>query len=73
MPKAVYITHEKALKFLSVIDLSGITEDDVLYTPLPLYHGAAWFFVFGAVMAGRLSKWLQNHQNETQKNSFVIV
>lgn len=41
LPKAAVITHLQSLKAAGGFWAYGGTENDVIYTPLPLYHSAA--------------------------------
>nr|XP_019937961.1 PREDICTED: long-chain fatty acid transport protein 6 [Paralichthys olivaceus] len=41
LPKAAVITHLQSLKAAAGFWAFGMTEDDVVYIPLPLYHSAA--------------------------------
>ncbi|KAI7793088.1 long-chain fatty acid transport protein 6 [Triplophysa rosa] len=41
LPKAAVITHLQSLKAAGGFWAYGGTEDDIIYTPLPLYHSAA--------------------------------
>ncbi|KAF6289083.1 solute carrier family 27 member 5 [Rhinolophus ferrumequinum] len=38
LPKPAILTHERVLQMCSMLSLSGVTADDVVYTVLPLYH-----------------------------------
>ena len=41
LPKAAIITHIQSLKAAAGFWAYGATKNDVVYTPLPLYHSAA--------------------------------
>ncbi|XP_034290550.1 long-chain fatty acid transport protein 2 [Pantherophis guttatus] len=41
LPKAAVITHLRVLLACSLITLSGVTSEDIIYTTLPLYHSSA--------------------------------
>ncbi|XP_006904816.1 bile acyl-CoA synthetase [Pteropus alecto] len=38
LPKPAILTHERVLQMCSMLSMSGVTADDVVYTVLPLYH-----------------------------------
>ncbi|KAM6148194.1 long-chain fatty acid transport protein 5 [Rhynchocyon petersi] len=38
LPKPVILTHEKLLQLFSMLPLSGVTANDVIYSAMPLYH-----------------------------------
>ncbi|KAL3865947.1 hypothetical protein ACJMK2_043291 [Sinanodonta woodiana] len=40
LPKPCIITHAKAIAYCSSLLLANVTNKDIIYTPLPLYHGA---------------------------------
>ncbi|XP_042330644.1 very long-chain acyl-CoA synthetase-like [Sceloporus undulatus] len=40
LPKAAIITHRKALQAINLFWLCGVHANDIIYIPLPLYHGA---------------------------------
>lgn len=53
LPKAAIVQHSKAwliARFSAFLDMGG---DDVIYTPLPLYHSSALIGAFSALMLGK--------------------
>ncbi|XP_047425830.1 long-chain fatty acid transport protein 6 [Mugil cephalus] len=50
LPKAAVITHLQSLKAAAGFWAFGGTEDDVIYTPLPLYHSAASLIGIGGTI-----------------------
>ncbi|XP_048119563.1 very long-chain acyl-CoA synthetase-like isoform X1 [Alosa alosa] len=53
LPKAGLVTHDKVWSPSVFLLLAGVTSDDVIYTPLPLYHGAGLLIgVCGAIERG---------------------
>uniref|UniRef100_A0AAY4B4F9 long-chain-fatty-acid--CoA ligase n=2 Tax=Denticeps clupeoides TaxID=299321 RepID=A0AAY4B4F9_9TELE len=50
LPKAAVITHLQALKAAAGFWAYGGTKDDVIYTPLPLYHSAASLIGIGGTI-----------------------
>lgn len=62
LPKAAVITHLQSLKAAGGFYAFGVTEDDVMYIPLPLYHSAASLIgIGGTIELGRpqnISTWL---------------
>ncbi|XP_070844798.1 long-chain fatty acid transport protein 6 [Chaetodon trifascialis] len=50
LPKAAVITHLQSLKAAGGFWAFGATEDDVMYTPLPLYHSAASLVGIGGII-----------------------
>ncbi|XP_030623276.1 long-chain fatty acid transport protein 6 isoform X1 [Chanos chanos] len=50
LPKAAVITHLQSLKAAAGFWAYGGTEDDVIYTPLPLYHSAASLIGIGGTI-----------------------
>ncbi|XP_048449776.1 long-chain fatty acid transport protein 6-like, partial [Rhincodon typus] len=41
LPKAAVITQLQSLRASAGLSVFGVTEDDIIYVPLPLYHSAA--------------------------------
>ncbi|XP_038623569.1 very long-chain acyl-CoA synthetase [Tachyglossus aculeatus] len=41
LPKAATINHQRLWMAIGLFEMSGVTSEDVVYTPLPLYHSAA--------------------------------
>lgn len=63
LPKAAVITHLQSLKAAAGFWAFGATEDDVIYTPLPLYHSAASLIgIGGTIELGRLTNPNPNPQ-----------
>ena len=57
LPKAAIVTHARFARAASLMLLGGMTTDDILYTPLPLYHSAAGMLGMGAViLVGKLNR-----------------
>ncbi|XP_034458674.1 long-chain fatty acid transport protein 6 [Hippoglossus hippoglossus] len=50
LPKAAVITHLQSLKAAAGFWAFGMTEDDVVYIPLPLYHSAASLIGIGGTI-----------------------
>ncbi|XP_044029315.1 long-chain fatty acid transport protein 6 isoform X1 [Siniperca chuatsi] len=50
LPKAAVITHLQSLKAAAGFWAFGVTEDDVMYIPLPLYHSAASLIGIGGTI-----------------------
>ncbi|KAM6976088.1 long-chain fatty acid transport protein 6 [Tautogolabrus adspersus] len=50
LPKAAVITHLQSLKAAAGFWAFGVTEDDVMYVPLPLYHSAASLIGIGGTI-----------------------
>ncbi|CAN9504724.1 unnamed protein product [Ophioblennius macclurei] len=50
LPKAAVITHLQSLKAAAGFWAFGATEDEVIYTPLPLYHSAASLIGIGGTI-----------------------
>ena len=50
LPKAAIVSHARFVRASSFIVLGGLTSDDILYTPLPLYHSAAGVLGLGSVI-----------------------
>ncbi|XP_049594635.1 long-chain fatty acid transport protein 6 isoform X5 [Syngnathus scovelli] len=51
LPKAAVITHLQSLKAAGGFWAFGVTENDVIYIPLPLYHSAASLLGIGGTIA----------------------
>uniref|UniRef100_A0AAY4DMR7 long-chain-fatty-acid--CoA ligase n=1 Tax=Denticeps clupeoides TaxID=299321 RepID=A0AAY4DMR7_9TELE len=52
-PKAVVINHDKLWAITLYLSTCGATSDDVIYSPLPLYHGAGFNLgLHGAIERG---------------------
>lgn len=57
LPKAAVITHLQSLKAAAGFWAFGVTKDDVMYIPLPLYHSAASLIgIGGTIELGRSLK-----------------
>lgn len=57
LPKAAVITHLQSLKAAAGFWAFGVTKDDVMYIPLPLYHSAASLIgIGGTIELGRSPK-----------------
>ncbi|XP_037012422.2 long-chain fatty acid transport protein 2 [Artibeus jamaicensis] len=53
LPKAAVINHQRLWYATFLPVLSGMNKDDVIYTPLPLYHSAALFLgIHGCIATG---------------------
>ncbi|XP_032089286.1 very long-chain acyl-CoA synthetase isoform X1 [Thamnophis elegans] len=53
LPKAAVITHLRILLACSLVILSGVTSEDIIYTVLPLYHSSALLVgVNGCILQG---------------------
>lgn len=50
LPKAAVITHLQSLKAAAGFWAFGVTENDVMYVPLPLYHSAASLIGIGGTI-----------------------
>lgn len=50
LPKAAVITHLQSLKASTGFWIFGGTSEDVIYTPLPLYHSAASLIGIGGTI-----------------------
>lgn len=50
LPKAAVISHLQSLKAAGGFWAFGGTQDDVIYTPLPLYHSAASLIGIGGTV-----------------------
>ena len=60
LPKAAVITHLQTLKAAAGFWAFGGREDDVVYTPLPLYHSAASMIgIGGTLQLGRRPSQVQ--------------
>lgn len=51
LPKPAIVTHSKSLRGCIVMQMFGITRDDIVYEPLPLYHSAGLLMGVGAVLS----------------------
>ncbi|XP_024423750.2 long-chain fatty acid transport protein 2 [Desmodus rotundus] len=53
LPKAAVINHQRIWYATALSSVSGVGKDDVIYTPLPLYHSSALLIgVHGCIAAG---------------------
>ncbi|XP_008289000.1 very long-chain acyl-CoA synthetase-like [Stegastes partitus] len=52
LPKAAVVSHGKLWVYGLIMALSGVTSEDVIYNSLPLYHGAGFIGVMGAIERG---------------------
>ncbi|KAH0626658.1 hypothetical protein JD844_001752 [Phrynosoma platyrhinos] len=52
LPKAAIITHSKVLQAINIFRLCGVHSNDIIYIPLPLYHGAALSGVVSCIDIG---------------------
>lgn len=59
LPKAAVITHLQSLKAAAGFWAFGVTKDDVMYVPLPLYHSAASLIGIGGTI--ELGRSLTSH------------
>ncbi|XP_038237053.1 bile acyl-CoA synthetase isoform X2 [Dermochelys coriacea] len=50
LPKAAIITHLRLCNMVTMLYISGVTAEDVIYTPLPLYHSAALLIGLGGCL-----------------------
>lgn len=50
LPKAAYIPYEKVVKACWSMAALNLSEDDIIYTSLPLYHSAALLLALGNVI-----------------------
>lgn len=50
LPKAAVISHMQSLKASTGFWIFGGTAEDVIYTPLPLYHSAASLIGIGGTI-----------------------
>ncbi|KAM9113486.1 long-chain fatty acid transport protein 5 isoform 2-T2 [Pangshura tecta] len=50
LPKAAIITHLKLCSIVIMLYISGVKAEDVIYTPLPLYHSAALLVGLGGCL-----------------------
>jgi acyl-CoA synthetase (AMP-forming)/AMP-acid ligase II len=50
LPKAAVVSQSKAVKGSVLFQTLGISEDDVFYTALPLYHSAAGIMALGTTV-----------------------
>ena len=58
LPKAAVITHLQSLKAAAGFWAFGMTEDDVVYIPLPLYHSAASLIgIGGTIELGKIQSF----------------
>lgn len=51
LPKAAVVTHAKGIKGTLLMQSANVRQDDIFYTPLPLYHSAANLIALGSVIA----------------------
>ena len=50
LPKAAVVTHLKALRVCLAMNSCKVDKDDIIYTPLPLYHTAAILLGVGSAV-----------------------
>ena len=71
MPKAAVVSHDKFLKASVAIQQVGMHKDDILYTPLPLYHSAAGIIGLGNVINTGIPTMLPKHSSLTTRGNFI--
>ena len=55
LPKAAKINHQRIWYGIGLAVASKVTQDDVIYSPLPLYHSAALLIgLHGCIVTGKL-------------------
>lgn len=53
LPKAAVITHHRLLMGSGLFNTAGVNSNDIIYTPLPLYHSAGFMIgVNGCILKG---------------------
>ena len=50
LPKAAIVTQSKGIKASLLMGTVGVNSNDIVYTPLPLYHSAAGLLALGCVV-----------------------
>lgn len=74
LPKAAVITHLQSLKAAGGFWAYGGTEDDVIYTPLPLYHSAASLVgIGGTIELGTSYIWTHFSLNDSKYTTAQII
>lgn len=79
LPKAAIITHLKVLKAGCIMKFFDINQDDIIYTPLPLYHSAASLIglgsavVHGATIVIREKFSAREYWNDCCRHNVTII
>ncbi|XP_028921607.1 very long-chain acyl-CoA synthetase [Ornithorhynchus anatinus] len=79
LPKAAMINHQRLWMATGLFEMSGVTSEDVVYTPLPLYHSSALMIglhgclVKGATLVLRSKFSASNFWDDCRKYNVTVI